>query len=362
MRLDAQDAWRVRPNLTLTFGARYTLLQPPYETTGLQVGPTSSIHDWFNQRAKDMELGQPYAPLLQFGLIGKANGGPPYWAWDYKNIAPRLAFAWSPSGSGDGWFSRLLGGSGKTSIRGGFGIYYDHFGEGIVNSFDKNGSFGLTTQISNPASILSPDTAPRFTGYNNIPPAVVIAAPTGGFPLTPPDTLAGGGFEITWGEDNKIQTPYSEVFDFSMSRELPSGFIVEASYIGRMSHHLLQEEDMAMPLDLVDPSSKMDYFTAMTLLSKAKNAGTNISSLAPIPYWENLFPGAAGQVGFGPPGGSAQKNNAGCAPGVNYNNTNYTATQAVYDMTSCYVGNETSALFNLDLPNECLPSCSALGP
>jgi Carboxypeptidase regulatory-like domain len=354
-----QDAWRVRPSLTLTLGARYTLLQPPYETTGLQVGPTSSINNWFNNRATDMLQGQPYAPVLQFGLIGKANGGNPYWATDYKNIAPRFAFAYSPSSGGSGWRNRLLGDGGKTSIRGGFGIYYDHFGEGIVNSFDKNGSFGLTTAISNSASILTPDTAPRFSGYNDIPPALVIPAPGGSFPLTPPTDPNGGGFAITWGMDNKIRTPYSEVFDLSLTRELKGGFVVEASYIGRMSHHLLQEDDLAMPLNLVDPASKMSYFQAGTLLSKAANAGTDISALAPIPYWENLFPGAAGNLGFGPPGSSS---NLGCAPGTNPGVTNYTATQAVYDMWSCYVGNETSALFNLDLPNACLPACSKLGP
>ena len=354
-----QDSWRVKPNFTVTVGARYTLLQPPYEITGLQVSPTTSIDSWFNQRAKGMLHGQPYAPLLQIGLDGKANNGSPYWAMDYKNIAPRFAFAWSPSSNGTGWLSHLLGASGKTSVRGGFGIYYDHYGEGIVNSFDKNGSFGLTTQLSNPASVLSPDTAPRYSGYNAIPPPLVLPAPTGGFPLVPPSTLSGGGFSITWGMDDKIKTPYSEVFDFSLTRELQSGFVVEASYIGRMSHHLLQEEDLAMPLDLVDPKSKTDYFSAMTQLSKAANAGTDINSLAPIPYWENLFPGAAGQLGFGPPGSSA---NLGCAPGDSASATNYTATQAVYDMNSCFVGNETTSLFYLDLPDYCLPSCSALGP
>ncbi|HEV3510351.1 MAG TPA: carboxypeptidase-like regulatory domain-containing protein [Candidatus Sulfotelmatobacter sp.] len=358
-----QDSWRVRPNLTLTLGARYTLLQPPYETSGTQVGPTTSIHDWFNQRATAMLQGQGYAPLLTFGLLGQANGKQPYWAWDYKNVAPRIAFAWSP------------GGSAKTSIRGGFGIYYDHYGEGIVNSFDKNGSFGLTTQLSNPAAVFSAGggsgtaIAPRFMGLNTIPanPAnceansscFILPAPTGGFPQTPPSTLSTGGFAITWGMDNKIQTPYSEVIDFSLTHELPRGFVVEASYIGRLSHHLLQEEDLAMPEDLVDPASKTDYFTAMTMLSKAYNAQTQIGSLAKIPYWENLFPGAAGQLGFGPPsGGSA---NQGCAPG-NSVTSSYTATQAVYDMVSCYVGNETSALELLDLPDYCLPSCSKLGP
>ncbi|HTW56990.1 MAG TPA: TonB-dependent receptor [Terriglobales bacterium] len=351
-----QDAWRVRPNFTLTLGARYTLLQPPYETTGLQVGTTTSIHDWFEQRAAAMQQGQTYGPLLTFALNGKANNGPPYWAWDYKNIAPRFAFAWSPSGSGDGFGSKLLGGSGKTSVRGGFGIYYDHFGEGIVNSFDTNGSFGLTTQLSNPAEVLSPDTAPRFGGYNDIPSGVIVPAPAGSFPITPPSSLNGGGFAITWGMDNKIQTPYSEVIDFSLTRELHSGYVVEASYIGRLSHHLLQEEDLAMPLDIRDPQSGMDYFTAGTMLSKAYNAGTNIQSLAPIPYWENMFPGSIG----GPVGVF------GCAPGSSSFAGTATATQSIYDMWSCFVGNETSALFYLDLPglinSGCFPSCSKLGP
>ncbi len=334
-----QDSWRVRPNLTLTFGARYTLLQPPYETTGLEVGTTTSINSWFNQRAASMVQGQATEPLLDIGLIGKANHGRPYWEWNYKNIAPRFAFAWSP------------GGNSKTSVRGGFGIYYDHFGEGIVNSFDKNGSFGLTTQLSNPASVLTPDSAPRFFGLNTVPAGLVIAPPTGGFPLSPPSTLDTGGFSITWGMDDKIKTPYSEVFDFSLTRELRGGFVVEGSYIGRMGHHLLQEEDMAMPLNIVDPGSKMDYFKAGTLLSQAFNAGTNISNLAPIPYWENLFPGAAGV-----PVGS------GCAPGSSTFTGTPSATQSIYDMWSCNVGNETSALFNLDLPDICSPSCSKLGP
>jgi len=360
-----QDAWHMRPNLTLTLGARYTLLQPPYETSGTQVGLTTSIHDWFNQRAAAMAQGQTYAPLLTFDLDGQANGKSPYWAWDYKNIAPRVAFAWAPNGSGSGWLSRLLGGGGQTSVRGGFGMYYDHYGEGIVNSFDQNGSFGLTTSLSNPAGILSAGggggspIAPRFTGLNNIPSSVIIPAPAGSFPQTPPSTLSTGGYAITWGMDNKIQTPYSEVFDLSVTRQLSTGFVVEASYIGRLGHHLLQEEDLAMPLNLVDPASKTSYFQAASMLSQAYNSGTNINNLAPIPYWQNLFPGAAGMLGFGPPGSSG---NLGCAPGDNANATNYTATQAIYDMWSCYVGNETSALFNLDVPDICLPSCSALGP
>jgi TonB dependent receptor len=113
-----QDSWRVKSNLTLTYGLRWTLLQPPYEKNGVQVAPTISLNNWFNQRAQTMEAGLPYTQLIDFGLSGQANGKAPYWGYDYKDFAPRLAIAWSPN----------LGGVGKTSIRAGFGMYYDHLG------------------------------------------------------------------------------------------------------------------------------------------------------------------------------------------------------------------------------------------
>jgi hypothetical protein len=362
--LYGQDAWRVTPNFTLTFGARYTLLQPPYETTGTQVAPSVSLHDWFNKRGQAMLAGQTYAPVVQFNLSGQANGKQPYWDWDYKNIAPRIAFAWSPS-SDSGILHKLFGGAGKTSIRGGYGIYYDHFGQGITNTFDRQGSFGLTTSISNSAAVQDVDTSARFSDLFTIPTqsaqttsdcpvspcSIVAPPPSGTFPVTPPTTA----FAITWGLDDKLKTPYSHVIDFSITRELPHGFVVEGSYVGRMAHRLLQEEDLAMPLDIVDPASKTDYFAAATALTKAANAGTDINSLAAIPYWENLFPAAAGNLGFGPPGNPG---NLGCAPGNDANATNYTATQAMYDMYSCFAGNETTGLFVADLL--CLPACSQL--
>ncbi len=113
------------------------------------------------------------------------------------------------------------------------------------------------------------------------------------------------------------------MIDFSITRELPHGFVVEGSYVGRMAHRLLQEEDLAMPLDIVDPASKMDYFAAATALTKAANAGTDISQLAPIPYWEHLFPAAAGSFGFGIGSGGL-----GCAPGNSSFTGTTTATQA----------------------------------
>jgi Carboxypeptidase regulatory-like domain len=357
----AQDSWRVTPQLTLTFGVRYTLLQPPYETTGTQVAPSISLEAFLHNRSAAMLAGQPYNPPISYVLSGQANGKPPYWNWDYGNVAPRFAFAWSPKAD-SGLMQRLFGGAGKSSIRGGYGIYYDHFGQGIVDSFDRNGSFGLTTSIPNPIGQYTIDNSPRFTSINSIPPVLIAAPPTGGFPKPAPSGLPDG-VANSWGIDDKTKTPYSHVFDFSISRQLPSNFVLDVAYIGRLGRRLLQEEDMAMPLDLVDKQSGMDYFAAATLLSKAAAAKTPIQSLAKISYWEDMYPGAAGvydAADFG-----------GCTPGNGTLPANFspTATQAMYSSYACALHNETLPLIFADVPGElglgpnpCFPACSKLGP
>src|SRR5439155_23797083 len=200
-----------------------------------------------------------------------------------------------------------------------------------------------------------PTTSQQTTSDCPVAPCSIInPAPSGSFPVTPPTTA----FSITWGLDDKLKTPYSHVFDFSITRELPSGFVFEAAYVGRLGRRLLQEDDLAMPLDIRDPKSGMDYFKAATLLTKATLAGTDISQLAPIPCWEDLFPAAAGNLGFGPPGGTPSKNNLGRAPGGNFTSTTYTATHAMYDMFCCFPNNETTGL--AEFATACLRGCATL--
>jgi hypothetical protein len=74
--------------------------------------------------------------------------------------------------------------------------------------------------------------------------------------------LDTGGFAITWGLDDKIKTPYAYTLDLSVGRELAHGFSIEASYVGRLAHRGLIQEDLAMPLNLVDKKSGVDYFSA----------------------------------------------------------------------------------------------------
>jgi len=109
----------------------------------------------------------------------------------------------------------------------------------------------------------------------------------------------------------------------------------------------MQEEDLAMPLDIRDPASGMDYFTAAQMLGRAIDSATPIQTFPSIPFWEHIFPMAAGPAssqifGFAPCANGA----AALSPG-----SSVTATQAMYNMWSCIPsGNATSALFNADVP------------
>jgi hypothetical protein len=370
-----QDQWRIKSNLTFTYGLRYSILQPPYETTGTQVSPTISLHDWFNQRAAAAAQGNVFDPAVGFQLSGQANGKAPYWSYDYKDVAPRVAFAYSPKAD-DGWSKRFWGGPGKTSIRAGYGIYFDHFGEGITNTFDREGSFGLTTAEINPAGIQTVDQSARYSGLYNIPTSsalgpLVGAPPTGPFPVFPPSGAATpGGFAITWGLDDKLKTPYSHVIDFSITRELPSNFVFEASYVGRFAHRLLQEEDLAEPTNLYDPASKTTYFQAAQALARNYYAGVPIQNISAASigtkYWENKFPAAAGAAVnqlFGTSSelpGTTQP----CLGNPLSNNAGVTATQAMYDLFCNYAGNETTALELADAPglitSTCFPACATI--
>ena len=272
-----QDAWQVRPNLTITVGMRHTILQTPYETSGQQVAPTIDTHAWFTGREQAALAGQVYEPNLSFSPNGASYGLPGYWPKQKANIAPRFSIAYAPDA--------------KTSLRAGAGMYYDHYGEGLINTFDQNGSFGLGSQVTNPAGNYSTETAPRFTGRQTIPFSNGTSPATETYPFSP-NLTPSSEFAITWGLDNRLKTPYTESFDASVQRTLPGGLTLEVAYVGRLGKHLLQSLDLAEPVDFTDPGGGGDYFSAGSQLSKAvdANGGSASASVGAIPYFEHLFP------------------------------------------------------------------------
>jgi hypothetical protein len=332
-----QDQWRVTSKITLTYGVRHTILQTPYEVNGQQVQPSVSLHQWFETRASQAAKGVVDQPNFTFSPSGKANNAEPFYPMNWKNFSPRLGIAYAMNA--------------KTTIRAGFGLYFDHFGEALVRNFSELGSYGLGGSESTPAGFFSPDTAPRFTSItalpnypsNILPPSLLPApATTIKYPYAPP----ASGQAFAWAIDDKLQTPYSYAINLDVQRELPKGFVVETAYVGRIGRHLIVQRDLGMPLDLVDPQSGMDYFTAASLLEKQAYAKTPTASVAPIAYWQDLFPDAAGASGS--PMASIPCPATVCQAGN-------TATQNIYNQYKAQPLNATDDLNLMD--TLCSPGC-----
>lgn len=356
----AQDSWKAKSNLTLTFGLRYSLFSPPWETNGLQVVPNVSLSDFFQQRTQNMLQGLPAsaAPRLSFNLGGPANGKPGFYNWDLKDFGPHFAAAWSPRAH-SGFLKSLFGEGDKTTVRAGFGMVYDRIGPALLATFDRSGSFGMSTVLTNTGGLETPGIAPRIaglTGNANIPTTdlsgrrlYALCPSCGTFPQNFPSGLNGdtGSYAVYFGMDNKLKTPYSYTLDLSIGRDLGHGLTLEASYVGRLSHRLLSQFDVASPLDLVDPKTKVDYFTAVTALAKLYRKGVPTSSITPAmvgptaSYWYDLIQALpAQQPGQPAPSYSLFTSTTGAGT--------TDALQAMYDLFSFFSFNETTALQGLD--------------
>ena len=327
-----QDTWHIRNNVNLILGVRYTNLQTPYETNGQEVAPTINMDKWYRQREISALQGQIYEPTFALAPAGKAWGKPGYYPKQKDNFAPRIGVVWSPRPD--------------TSLRASAGIYFDHYGEALVNDFDETGSAGLATAITNKADVLGFENAPRFTGATSLPDIPLPAStPAQTFPYTPP----ADGFGIYWGIDNVMKTPYAEAFNLSLQHQFPGGFVFEQAYVGRLGRHLLQQIDLTEPTDFVDPQGGGDYFSAARILSKEVDAAPFGTFTTPNP---NLYLCS---------GGCYQKvnNNIPAIPYFEHvfsyaKNADYpgeSATQAIFNnlwSTFRYYGGETLALAFLD--------------
>jgi hypothetical protein len=358
-----QDTWKVKPSLTLTLGLRYSLFSPPWETNGLEVTPTESLNTLFNTRVASNTNGTPSiaAPPVAFNFSGPANGTPGYYNWDFKNLGPRISLAWSPAYD-SGLLESIFGGAGRSSIRAGFGIVYDRIGEGLLDTFDQNGAFGLSTNIPNAAASESVGCTPRVTSLNTIPQVdncgapIFVQAPPANYPQPYPSYPAPGSEAITWGLDSSIKTPYSYTLDLSVQRQLPSGFTLQVAYVGRLGHRLLAQDDLAMPLDPFDKKAGIDYFTAATALAKVyrqqQAAGvkypTNSFNPSSVPanvqqYWADITQPVAAGGAYGIGTNSFYGSCAG--PGLN-STTN--PTVLAFDLLCANSLNESLSIYEMD--------------
>jgi hypothetical protein len=324
-----QDQWRVTPRLTLTGGLRWSYLGVPYEIYGQEVAPTSPVLTFFANRVAGMNSGTPYNVRTQTTTAGSANGKPNFWSAQKSNFAPTLSFAYAPDN--------------KMSVRGGFRLAFDHFGEGVVNQFDAGGAFGLAGTVANGPNA-NIDTYPRYVNQTTQPTGIVPTLPTGGtFPTQYPDGFGSEYYSI----DSTLKTPYAEVFNLTLQRELHRGLTVTAAYVGRLGRHLLENLDTAMPNNLYDPASGTNYFQATTVLDKLADQGTKPYTVAPIAYWEDEFANATATYTDPTTKVSYKlKGTQAIAAATIANRGNESATIATYDTNGQGVGGATYRYFH----------------
>lgn len=229
-----QDEWRIRRNLTLDFGLRYSLFQSPHSTNNLfstfdahlynpalapaVQGGIGGIDGGINVPGSAGYYTTQVDPSQLTGLIQAGHNSP--WgqalAPTQKNdLAPRIGFAWDPRGDG------------KTSIRGGFGIFYG------TNSLDNH----EYSQNSNPT--FSPANAFYFNTNLTNP----TGPPSGPNTTTVPPYIYGPN-PLAW------KPPYTEQFNLDVQHQFTPSTMLDIGYFGNLGRHLMGVVDVNMPRPL----------------------------------------------------------------------------------------------------------------
>jgi len=283
-----QDSWRIKPNLTLTYGLRWGTSTPVYETNGIQVKPTTSLGAYFDRRREGALNGVPFNDPITFDLAGKANNAPGYYKQDWNNFAPSLAFAWSPDF--DGLLGKIFGRNGKGVLRGGWRLTYDRIGSQLAVNFDLNSVLGFTGSQGNAANTfnVSDRLGPLFTGPNpQVRGNVGTIANNLHFPLT---IAANEDQRIEQSLDDTLTTPNNYSFNLTWGRELGKGLTFQASYVGRFAHDLLASRDIMQLNNIRDPQSGLTYYEAMNKLVDFRYQNIPVNQVPNIPFFNNLFP------------------------------------------------------------------------
>jgi len=302
----AQDVWKIGSAFTLTYGLRYSLSRPIYETNGYETKPNIALSDYFQRRIDASAKGQNYFEPLLMDLSGAANGKSSMYPWDKNNFQPRIGIAWSPNFK-TGLLHSMFGENGRSVVRGGFAMTNDFLGQQLATRFDGLNSLGFLSTLNSPFSFCNTTThpCPLFTGFDQPVDTFPLVAPAIETSLTfPRQRPADMALVIETSLDERIKSPTNYMWNVTFERELPKGLVIQASYIGRLGRNLLVSRDVMMPNNLTDPKSGMDWYAAAGMIEDIRRnlALQGITSASPtatiqaafnnlptIPFFENLF-------------------------------------------------------------------------
>jgi Carboxypeptidase regulatory-like domain len=279
----AQDNWKITHKLTLNLGLRYDVSLPRTERYNRM--------NWFDPNAvsplnggsltyTDPISGQNVTRALMGGEVFTNSNTRTNWLTDWKDIQPRLGFAYQFDG--------------KTVIRGGYGIYYTQSRNG-ANGLLSYGSQGFN-QSTNPVVTYQNDQATPYLHLSNPFPNGLIE---------PPGSSLGLLNDVGYGAIGPIrnsfyaQTPYEQSWSFGIQRQLTSSMVFSADYIGKKGTHLyyngLNTADILGPwVDNMTPSQISNLTNLVpnpfaSILTGSYYANSSLTSPT-VPAWQLLLP------------------------------------------------------------------------
>jgi len=250
--LFAQDSWKIKPNLTLNYGLRWELNTPIADASkhvqtfrpGAQtkiypckLDPNIDASLVAQYGSTDCSPTGPAGAVFPTGLVVPGDPGVPNALTQtyYKAFAPRIGLAWSP------------GNSGKTSIRAGWGLFYNPIEQLVLEQFSAEPPFGGSTFPFN-TGFNTPfqDQGGGFTypnpfGLSQLGGVNGILNPTRGQPtdwaMFRPNTLFGQ-FQP------HMRSQYSAQYNLTIQRQLTNDMKLEVGYVGSQGHRLLATHDI----------------------------------------------------------------------------------------------------------------------
>jgi len=250
--LFAQDSWKIRPNLTLNYGLRWEL-NTPLADIGKKVqtyrpGQNTSIYPCQLSQASidnfqnNWGVANPDCAntgVIPTGLVVAGDSGVPTGLTStyYKSFAPRIGVAWSP-GAKDGLLGKLFGGPGKTSVRAGFGIFYNPIEQLVMEQFSAEPPFGgsssfYDTMFNLPFQHQDGSTVPNpFNGILNPPRNQPVD-----WSLFRPILLYGQAAP-------HMRSQYAEQYNLTIQREVAKDLVLQVAYVGRQGHRLLATQEL----------------------------------------------------------------------------------------------------------------------
>jgi hypothetical protein len=222
----AQDNWRLRPNLTLSLGLRWEI-QWPFVPLNNKYAFTP-----FDQVYGISGAGNLFKPGTQTGTVTQffpLQPGTQSGNTDFTDFAPSVGIAWTPNWQ-NGMLRKLLGGGGRTVIRGGYSISYTRESAGFYSGQLGSNPGGFVTatrslSIGNLVTGKNGDVLPvlfRDTGRLG-PPA---------FSTTPTFPFSGAVTDQANVIDKDLKIPLVQSWSFGIQREVNKNTVVEIRYVG----------------------------------------------------------------------------------------------------------------------------------